>query len=69
MGNITYVQYLLGHKSILSTERYTELEECRVNEKYQSAVAMMLKDAQRLIEDGYTYVCDFECHPMFRKAV
>jgi integrase len=69
MGNKTYVQYLLGHKSILSTERYTELEEYRVDEKYQSAVAMTLKDAQRLIEDGYTYVCDFKGHPLFRKVV
>jgi integrase len=69
MGNKTYVQYLLGHKSILSTERYTELEEYRPDIKYQSAVAMTLEDAQKYIEDGYTYVCKFEGHPLFRKAV
>ena len=69
MGNKTYVQYLLGHKSILSTERYTELEEYKVDQKYQSAVSMTLKDAQKLIEDGYTYVCDFKGHPLFRKVV
>ena len=69
MGNKTYVQYLSGHKSILSTERYTELEEYQADEKYQSAVAMTLEDAQRYIEDGYTYVCDFEGHPMLRKVV
>jgi integrase len=69
MGNKAYVQYLLGHKSPLSTERYTELEEYRVDEKYQSAVAMTLKQAKKLIDDCYTYVCDFEGHPLFRKVV
>ena len=67
--DILYVMRILGHKSILSTERYTELEEYRPDEKYQSAVAMTLKDAQKLIEDGFTYVCDFEGHPLFRKIV
>jgi integrase/recombinase XerD len=69
MGNKTYVQYLLGHKSILSTERYTELEEYRPDQKYQSVVAMTKEDALKLSDDGYTYVCDFEGHPLFRKVV
>ncbi len=69
MGNKTYVQYLLGHKSILSTERYTELEEYRPDEKYHSVIAMTKDDAMKLSNDGYSYVCDFEGHPMFRKVV
>jgi hypothetical protein len=52
-----------------ATERYTELEEYRIDEKFQSAVAMTLEDTKKLIEDDYTYVCEFEGHLLFKKVV
>jgi len=67
--NKVYVQYLLGHKSRASTDRYTKFKDYPFEGKYNSAIALTLEDAKRYIENGWQYVCDFEGHPCFRKAV
>jgi integrase len=52
---LTHVQYLLGHKSIINTERYVHLFDY-VGDKYFSAIANTTKEKQGLIEDGWEYV-------------
>ena len=52
---LTHVQYLLGHKSIINTERYVHLVDY-VGDKYFSAIANTTKEKQGLIEDGWEYV-------------
>jgi integrase len=68
-NNKPYVQYLLGHKSTASTDRYTNFKNYPVEGKYNSAIALTMEDAKRYIEEGWQYVCDIDGHPAFRKAV
>lgn len=68
-NNKPYVQYLLGHKSSSSTDRYTSFKDYPIEGKYNSAIALTLEDARRLVEDGWQYVCNVDNHPLFRKAV
>jgi integrase len=59
-------KYLLGHKSILSTQRYTEGEEFEGDE-YYSAEAKTKEEAKQLIEGGYSYVTDVDGAKLFKK--
>lgn len=68
-NNQPYVQYLLGHKCSSSTDRYTRFKNFPIEGKYNSAIALTTEEAKRLVEDGWQYVCDFDHHPLFRKAV
>jgi integrase len=68
-NNKPYVQYLLGHKSSSSTDRYTRFKNFPLEGKYNSATALTPEEARRLVEDGWQYVCDVDHHPLFRKAV
>jgi hypothetical protein len=52
---LTHVQYLLGHKSVMNTERYTHLVDYS-GEKYFSTVATTRKEKQALIEEGFEFV-------------
>jgi integrase len=63
---LTHVQYLLGHKSVMNTERYTHLVDYR-GEKYFSAVAKTLEEGRQLAEDGWTYFQEFDGVKVFRK--
>jgi hypothetical protein len=57
----------LGHKSINSTMIYTHLVEFEA-EKYTSRIAKNIVEAQKLIEAGFEYVCDYdEEGKVFRK--
>jgi integrase len=67
-NNKPYVQYLLGHKSSSSTDRYTKFKDFPLEGKYNSAIALTPEEARRLVEEGWQYVCDFDHHPLFRKA-
>jgi integrase len=64
--NIYDAKYVLGHKSILSTARYTEGEEFEGNE-YYSAEAKTKEEAKKLIEAGYSYVTEIEGVKLFSK--
>jgi integrase len=68
-NNKPYVQYLLGHKSSSSTDRYTSFKDYPIEGKYNSAIALTTEDARRLVEDGWQYICSVDNHPLFRKAV
>ena len=49
-NNLLAVKYLLGHKSMLSTERYTHYVEF-MEEQYYSATARTVEECRKLIED------------------
>jgi integrase len=63
---LTHVQYLLGHKSIVNTERYTHMANFD-SMKYYSAVAKTEKERCQLIEDGWTFVERSEGISYYRK--
>ena len=65
--DILYVMKLLGHKNIANTLIYTQLIEFEGDDKYYSAVAQNLEEAQKLIEIGFEYVCDHENMMLFGK--
>jgi len=68
--NITYVQYVLGHKSLLSTLRYIHIAEAHFNERiprYVVESASSSEEAIPLIEEGYEKVDEFDGHHLYRK--
>jgi integrase len=64
--DILYVMKLLGHKNIANTLIYTQLVEFE-DDKYCSAIAHKVEEAQKLIELGFEYVCNYENVMLFRK--
>jgi len=67
--NIIHVQRLLGHKSVLNTQIYVNLEQAifEINEDYDVKIAETLDDACKLLEVGFEYVTDMEGKKLFRK--
>ena len=61
-----HVKYLLGHKCIQNTDRYTHIVEF-ADDHYYSAVAKSVEESRKLIEDGWEYVTDMEEYKIFRK--
>ncbi len=64
--DLLHVKRLLGHKDLRTTLRYTQLIEIEGDE-YHSATAKTIQEAQKLIEQGFEYVTDFEGTKLFRK--
>jgi integrase len=65
-----HVQMLLGHKSILSTDRYITIEQAifnDVNDEFHVKTAANIEEACRLLEVGFEYVTDMEGKKLFRK--
>jgi hypothetical protein len=60
------VQYMLGHKSIVSTDWYVQLVNLG-SENYTCQSAKTVEEAHKLIEAGFEYVCDFSDAKLFRK--
>jgi integrase len=67
--SIIKVQKLLGHKSVLNTQIYVNLEQAifEVNEDYDVKTAENLDEACKLLEVGFEYVTDMEGKKLFRK--
>jgi integrase len=65
--DILYVMKLLGHKNIANTLIYTQLVEFEENDKYCTAVARNIEDAQELMSVGFEYVCTYGDVMLFRK--
>ncbi|MEM2999223.1 MAG: tyrosine-type recombinase/integrase [Candidatus Bathyarchaeia archaeon] len=67
--NIIHVQKLLGHKSILNTQLYVNLEQAifTVNEDYEVKAVETLEEAVKLLEVGFEYVTDMDGKKLFRK--
>ena len=55
---------VLGHKNIPLF--YTQLISFESDE-YHSATATTVQDAQKLVEAGFEYVCEFDDAKLFRK--
>jgi integrase len=64
--DILHVMKLLGHKNIQNTLLYTQLITFK-NDEFHSATAKTVEDAQKLVEAGFDYVCDFGELKLFRK--
>jgi len=57
---------MLGHRNIQNTLLYTQLISFESDE-FHSATAKTVKEAQKLIEAGFEYVCEFDGVRLFRK--
>jgi len=57
----------LGHKSLLSTQRYAEGEELHGKE-YYSAKAKIEEEARKLIEVLHNHATDTDFVQLFRKS-
>jgi integrase len=65
-----HVKRLLGHRSLKSTEIYINMEQAIFSEsdqKYHSAIASTIQEAQLLVEQGFDYVTTFDGKQLFRK--
>ena len=67
--SIIKVQRLLGHKSVLNTQIYVNLEQAifEVNDDYDVKIAETLDEACKLLEVGFEYVTDMNGKKLFRK--
>ena len=65
--DILYVMKLLGHKSINNTLIYTQLVEFENEGQCHSAIAKTIEEAQKLIEVGFEFICEFDGIMLFRK--
>jgi integrase len=64
--DILHVMKLLGHRNIQNTLLYMQLINFESDE-FHSATAKTIQDAQKLVEAGFEYVCDFGEAKLFRK--
>ena len=67
-----HVKKILGHKSLLTTQRYielyTEIYGDLKPEQYVCETASTVKEAKQLIEAGYEYVNDMDGVRLYRKV-
>ncbi len=70
--SMQHVKRVLGHKSIMTTQRYVELYEEIYSDlkpaNYICEIATSAKDAKKLIEQGFEYVCKIEGEQLFKKV-
>ena len=64
--DILHVMKMLGHRNIQNTLLYTQLISFE-NDEFRSATATTVQDAQKLIEAGFEYVCEFNEVKIFRR--
>jgi integrase len=64
--NILHVMKMLGHRNIQNTLLYTQLISFE-NDEYHSATAKTVEEAQKLIEAGFEYTCEFGDVKIFRR--
>ena len=68
--DIDYVRRLLGHKSVLNTQIYVNIEQAMFTSKsdeFLVRTASTVEDACKLIEVGFEYVTEIDGLKMFRK--
>jgi integrase len=70
--SMQHVKRILGHKSIMTTQRYVDTyEELYANlkpENYICETASTIQEAKKLIEQGFEYVSEFEGEQLYRKV-
>ena len=64
--DILHVMKMLGHRNIQNTLIYTQLVDFEGDE-FHSATAKNVEEAQKLIEEGFEFVCDYDHIKIFRK--
>ena len=64
--NLIWVMHVLGHKNVKNTQIYTHLCDFS-SEEYFSAVAETIEQARKLIESGFSFVCEMGGTTLFRK--
>ena len=64
--DILHVMRLLGHRNITNTLIYTHLVDFEAVE-YVSKVAKNVKEARKLVDAGFEYICDVDGAKIFRK--
>lgn len=65
-----HVKQVLGHKSMMSTELYINIEQAifnEANDEFHVKVAGSLEEACKLLEVGFEYVTDMDGKKLFRK--
>jgi integrase len=68
--DMDHVRKLLGHKSILNTQLYVNMEKMffpESSDDYSVKVASTVEEATALIEVGFEYVTDMDGKKLFRK--
>jgi transposase-like protein len=68
--DVFYISKLLGHKSVLTTQVYVNMEKMAFVEssnEYIVKVASTLDEACKLSEVGFEYVTENEGHKLFKK--
>ena len=69
--NILHVKKVLGHRSIMTTQRYVELYEELYDdlkpENYVCEIASNVNQAKNLIEQGFQYICEIDGEKLFKK--
>ncbi len=67
--NIIHVQRLLGHKSVLNTQLYVNLEQAifEFNDQYEVKLASTVEEAVKFVEVGFEYVTEMDGKKLFRK--
>ena len=61
--DMAHVRRMLGHKSILNTQMYVNMEKAffpESSEDYTAKVASSVEEACRLLEVGFEYVTEFD---------
>jgi hypothetical protein len=64
--DILYVMKLLGHRCTENTLLYTQMVSFE-NDEYHSSVAKTMEEAQKLVEQGFEFVCQIDGATLFRK--
>ena len=64
--DILHVMKMLGNRNIQNTLLYTQLISFE-SDDFHSATAATVQDAQKLVEAGFEFVCNFEEIKLFRK--
>jgi integrase len=65
--DILYVKELLGHRTLNTTLKYTQLANFETPDQYHSATAKTLDEAEKLIQAGFEYVTTYNNIMLFRK--
>ncbi len=60
------MEYMLGHKSLLSTDYYVQLVNFEKDD-HTSSTAKTIQEPQKLVEAGFEFVYDFDVGKLFKK--
>lgn len=68
--DMDHVRRLLGHKSILNTQLYVNMEQIffsESTEEYTVKVASTIEESCKIVEVGFEFVTEMDSKKIFRK--